>query len=132
MKPVCDWRREEAHRVFSRLLVKNYLEEFSAIAFLLSVHEMLYPGLYQSLGIIVVIITVVSVARVKAFVAGSPRMPFPDRASFRPAHIPVLLGILGGPLLQSLRQYQIQARVVHISARFTSWSIGCGAGCLYC
>jgi O-antigen ligase len=35
---------------------KNYLGEFSAIAFLLSLHEMLYPGLRRALGIIVVVI----------------------------------------------------------------------------
>ena len=35
---------------------KNYLGEFSAIAFLLSLHEMLYPGLRRVLGIIVVVI----------------------------------------------------------------------------
>ena len=37
-------------------LGKNYLGEFSAIAFLLSLHEMLYPGLRRALGIIVVVI----------------------------------------------------------------------------
>jgi exopolysaccharide production protein ExoQ len=35
---------------------KNYLGEFSAIACLLAVHEMLYPGLRRALGILVVII----------------------------------------------------------------------------
>jgi exopolysaccharide production protein ExoQ len=35
---------------------KNYLGEFSAIAFLLSLHEMLYPGLRRAFGIIVVLI----------------------------------------------------------------------------
>jgi exopolysaccharide production protein ExoQ len=37
-------------------LGKNYLGEFAAIAFLLSLHEMLYPGLRRALGIIVVVI----------------------------------------------------------------------------
>ena len=37
-------------------LGKNYLGEFSAIALLLSLHEMLYPGLRRALGIIVVVI----------------------------------------------------------------------------
>jgi exopolysaccharide production protein ExoQ len=37
-------------------LGKNYLGEFSAIAFLLSLHEMLYPGRRRALGIIVVVI----------------------------------------------------------------------------
>ena len=35
---------------------KNYLGEFAAVAFLLSLHEMLYPGLRRALGIIVVVI----------------------------------------------------------------------------
>ena len=37
-------------------LGKNYLGEFSAVALLLSLHEMLYPGLRRALGIIVVVI----------------------------------------------------------------------------
>jgi hypothetical protein len=37
-------------------LGKNYLGEFSAIAFLLSLHEMLYPRLRRVLGIIFVVI----------------------------------------------------------------------------
>jgi exopolysaccharide production protein ExoQ len=37
-------------------LGKNYLGEFSALAFLLSLHEMLYPGPRRALGIIVVVI----------------------------------------------------------------------------
>ena len=37
-------------------LGKNYLGEFSAMAFLLSLHEMLYPGLRRVLGIIFVVI----------------------------------------------------------------------------
>ena len=37
-------------------LGKNYLGEFSAIALLLSLHEMLYPGFRRVLGIIVVVI----------------------------------------------------------------------------
>jgi exopolysaccharide production protein ExoQ len=35
---------------------KNYLGEFSAVAFLLALHEMLYPGLRRALGTIVVVI----------------------------------------------------------------------------
>jgi hypothetical protein len=35
---------------------KNYLGEFSLIAFLLSLHEMLYPGLRRMLGTVVVVI----------------------------------------------------------------------------
>jgi O-antigen ligase len=35
---------------------KNYLGEFAAVAFLLSLHEMLYPGLRRALGFIVVVI----------------------------------------------------------------------------
>jgi exopolysaccharide production protein ExoQ len=35
---------------------KNYLGEFSAIACLLALHEMLYPGLRRALGIVVVVI----------------------------------------------------------------------------
>ena len=37
---------------------KNYLGEFAAIAFILSLHEMLYPGLRRALGIIVVVIDI--------------------------------------------------------------------------
>jgi O-antigen ligase len=35
---------------------KNYLGEFAAIAFLLSLHEVLYPGLRRALGLIVLIV----------------------------------------------------------------------------
>src|SRR5207302_1506664 len=35
---------------------KNYLGECEGIAFLLSLHEMLYPGLRRALGIVVVVI----------------------------------------------------------------------------
>lgn len=40
---------------------KNYLGECAALAFLLSLHEMLYPGVRRALGIIVVVIAVVLV-----------------------------------------------------------------------
>jgi exopolysaccharide production protein ExoQ len=37
---------------------KNYLGEFAAVAFLLSLHEMLYPGWRRALGIIVAVIAI--------------------------------------------------------------------------
>ncbi len=45
---------------------KNYMGEFAAVSFLLSLHEVLYPGLRRAFGIIIVII-----ATVLLFVANS-------------------------------------------------------------
>ena len=81
---------------------KNYLGEFSAIAFFLSVHEMLYPGLRRTLGIIVVVIaisllflsgskTALGLAFIAPFLAGlmliiGKKCVFPRRSFYCPYH----------------------------------------------
>jgi O-antigen ligase len=79
---------------------KNLLGEFAAIAFLLALHEVLYPGIRRVLGIIIVIVTTLLL-----FWSNS-----------RTAHgLAILVPILGGLTLFAARKLRVSPAIILLS-----------------